>query len=254
MTLTHIPHFRQALTFTAPSIVRRHDAAARLGLSYDRLVKLIDAGFIAEPMLTLTIESLARRPYLAIDGPGELTVLRTGARTPANDWTGRPNIGASVDYDNAELASTGLGWWRSDPDRLLRNGLFAETVSTFPLATWDLNELVDSHGTDSDLRHLYAGTLLARLRYRYQVPDTEAIIFGVPEEQTVVTAPKELLGDPRVDAARLIMSSRIKVDSGGPIGYLEAPPQAASNAFTVPMSDPGAVLLGTFFDLDGLDQ
>ena len=44
------------------------------------------------------------------------------------------------------------------------------------------------------------------------------------DEQTVVTSPTALQRSPLVAAAQKIMTSRIRVDSGGPIGYLEPEP------------------------------
>ena len=222
MSTTHtLPTFTHISAVDADPVMRRHDAAAQLNISYERLVKLIGAGLIPEPIPTLTIRSLAGRPFLAAHG-GELTVLRTGARTAANDSTNRPHIGAHIDYDNPELDATALGWWRSDPERVLRNRLFVETVSTYPFAVWDIDEHLGSRGEDTDLRHHYAGQLLARLRNRDNpIPDDEAIIFAMADEQTVVTSPTALQRSPLVAAAQKIMTSRIRVDSGGPIGYLE---------------------------------
>ena len=84
MSVTYtLPTFTHISAVDADPVMRRHDAAAALNISYERLVKLIGAGLIPEPIPTLTIQSLAGRPFLAAHG-GELTVLRTGASPPTH--------------------------------------------------------------------------------------------------------------------------------------------------------------------------
>lgn len=108
-----------------------------------------------------------------------------------------------------ELEAAALRWWRSDPERVLENGLFAVTVATFPVAVYMI--AIDGHsgsircpGERFD-RQQYIGTLLARV--------------GPGMAPRVSPDLPDWLEEP----ARQIMGSIIEVVAGGPVGYLTSP-------------------------------
>lgn len=202
------------------------EAAIRLGVNRRAVDKLIAAGILPIPLDAGAVENLARRPRLAVT-EGELTVLRTDARKPATDSDSRRWIGFHLEHDDATLAETSLRWWRSDPDRVLDNVLYAVTIGTVPVAVYQIQIHLDSIEVAGYQRHHYAGTLLTRIGPREPVNRTSE--EGPPHtldsrdgDPFVVTTSlrnpnqHELMGH-----ALQIMRSRITVESGGPIGYLE---------------------------------
>jgi len=188
--------------------LNRTQAAARLGLNGPGVDKLVRAGVLSLPIKADEVEKLTDRDRLQVVS-GELTVLRTDARAESDParYPDDPRqwVGFHVEHTDAELADSSLRWWRSDPQRVVDNVLFAVTVSTFPVAVYAIGEKVASFQRSGEawLRHHYAGDLLARVH-----PGMEA------------TYRQNTRGDLRL-LARQIMNSRIVVDSGGPIGYLE---------------------------------
>lgn len=202
-------------TFVAPETPRprartlnRTQAAARLGINGPGVDKLVRAGMLSQPIEAAEVERLAGRPRLQV-ATGELTVLRTDARAEADQekypQDPRKWVGFHVDHTDDELTDSSLRWWRSDPERVEGNVLFAVTVATFPVAVYANAERVTSFQRSGEpwLRWHYAGDLLARVHSRM-----------------VVTYRQDVQGDLR-ELARQIMASTIAVDSGGPIGYLE---------------------------------
>lgn len=191
-----------------PETLSRTVAAGRLGVHPAHLDKMIRAGMLAVPITTASIEALAGRSPLRVLS-GELTVLRTDARRASDAsehvFDGRQWIGFHVSHTDQELGETSLRWWRSDPARVLDNELLAVTVATFPVAVYRITEHKDSMTRpDEDApRHHYAGDLLARVTAGMMVTRCDPM-------------PGYL--NPLVDQ---IMASRISVNSGGPVGYLE---------------------------------
>lgn len=181
----------------------RSQAAARLGMSPAGVDKLIKAGILDVPIDPDVVDELAARPFLAVTN-GELTVLRTDARDDAYPGEDRAYIGFHVEMTNDELEAASLRWWRSSPARLLDNELFAVTVGTIPVAVYALTGHVAQKYRDGEdqPRHHYSGRLVARLvdggHVRY---NGQAAGYLRP-------------------LAKQIMTSRIHVESGGPVGYL----------------------------------
>lgn len=191
--------------------LNRTQAAARLGINGPGVDKLVRAGMLTVPIELELVERLAAQPRLQV-AAGELTVLRTDARADA-DLTKYPHderkyVGFHVDHSAEELADSCLRWWRSVPERVVDNTLFAVTVATLPVAVYAISTKVASFQRPDEtfVRHHYAGQLLARIHPGMQV-----------------TYPKNTRADLR-DLAQQIMTSTIRVDSGGPIGYLEPAP------------------------------
>lgn len=188
-------------------ILTRAQVAARLELHLAAVDKLIRAGIIKAPFSATQIGELANRQRLQVID-GELTVLRTDARADAyrDEGDDRAYIGFHTEHTDQELEETSLRWWRSDPERVIDNELFAVTVGTFPVALYRVTERLETKIRDDEdrPRHRYGGQLLARVH---------------PGMQT--TFAKDMPGHLRERAAQ-VMNSRIVVNSGGPIGYLDA--------------------------------
>lgn len=206
------PSARTSATTLAPAA-----AAVALGISRRSLDKLLDSGILPRPIPKALIDVLTQRERLAVSA-GELTVLRTASKAPAIEED-RDHIGFHLDYDNAELEATSLRWWRCDPERVLANRLYTVTVATFPVAVYEVTEVLDTTIRDDerDPRYRFAGTLLTRLQSR-KAARPEDIIFADVENTAVVTSPARQ--HPLLPRAQAIMTSRVTVDSGGPIGYL----------------------------------
>lgn len=188
-------------------ILTRTQVAARLELHLAAVDKLIRAGVLTAPFSASQIGVLASRQWLQVV-EGELTVLRTDARADAyrDEGDSRAYIGFHTEHSDHELEETSLRWWRSDPERVIDNELFAVTVGTFPVALYRVTGRLETKIRDDEdrPRHRYAGQLLARVH---------------PGMQT--TFAKDMPGYLRERAAQ-VMNSRIVVNSGGPIGYLDA--------------------------------
>lgn len=184
----------------------RNEAAFELGLSLAGIDKLIHSGIAEVPLPASLIAKFSSYPALKVK-QGELTVLRTDARRAAAPGDGRQYIGFHTEHTDDQLKETSLGWWRSDPSRVLDNELFAVTVSTIPVAVYQITGHSDPFVRPGETapRYQYEGQLLARIH-----PG-----MGSP------TVRKNTPGHLR-KLAEQIMNSRITVSSGGPIGYLEA--------------------------------
>jgi hypothetical protein len=215
-----LPAFAAAVATTRPSTLTRTQAAGRLGLHPAGVDKLIRAGIFPSPMLAASVDKLAARQPLEVLA-GELTVLRADERATAYPGEDREHIGFHAEYSDAELEETSLRWWRSDPERILANELFAVTVSTFPVAVYRIVDCVASHVREGEVtsHHHYAGELLGRV-----YPEMAPVFPQGPDGHL-----REL--------ARRIMRSRIVVASGGPIGYLEAPATGSGALSPHPTAD-----------------
>lgn len=190
-----------------PNTVSRSVAAARLGISYGSVTKLMRCGILPTPISADLVHKLAARPPLVVS-EGELTVLRTGSKAPA-DRQKHPNddrefIGFSMGHSDAELEETSLRWWRSDPDAVLDNQLWATCVATVPVAVYVIDGLEESmtRPDETRLRHHYAGRLIGRLHHDLE-PDLRQ------------NRPAHLRA-----LAQQILTSRVYTSSGGPIAYL----------------------------------
>ncbi|WP_157662897.1 hypothetical protein [Prescottella equi] len=194
-----------------PSI-SRNVAASRLGLAVAGVDKLVRAGILSLPISPDTVDRLAKRPQLRVES-GQLTVLRTDARRdahPGDDPLGRRYMGFHVDHTDAELEDTSLRWWRSSPRRILDNELWAVTVSTIPVAVYQITGVIGDplfREGEEQPRYHYEGRLLAR------------VYSGTGEAEVSQLLPPGLR-----TAAAQIMKSRIAVNSGGPMAYLDPDP------------------------------
>lgn len=192
-----------------PTTISRSVTAARLGIAYGSVGKLVRCSILPLPIPAALVDKLAARPDLVVVD-GELTVLRTGSKEPANPGKypedSRAYIGFDMGHSDAELEETSLRWWRSDPEIVRDNQVLAVTVATVPVAVYRITDHVDTYTRPDENRprHHYAGQLLGRLgadlepRMRQDTP-----------------------GDLRA-LARQILTSRIRTSSGGPIAYLGA--------------------------------
>ncbi|CAD6015962.1 hypothetical protein [Agreia sp. COWG] len=168
--------------------------------------KLFGAGMLPEPTPISSLRPFLGREYLGVSA-GELTVLRTDQRVLSNvryPRDPRKWIGFHVDHTDMELSESSLRWWRSDPDKVVDNQLFVVTVAEFPVALYMINHLIETMTRDHENRprHHYSGRLLAR-------------VHAGMSTSFAADLPADLL-----DTATQVMNSRIRVSSGGPIGYL----------------------------------
>lgn len=194
----------------APDTLTRSQAASRLGIAMGAVDKLVSAHVLALPIRSDVVERIERRGYLVAE-EGELTVLRTDARKPAYPSEDRKWIGFSTGHSDIELEQTSLRWWRSDPRRVIGNELFAVTIASVPVAVYKIDGVEDERvrrGEDRPRFH-YRGILLHRSHP------------GMPDLPLSPAVPVRYR-----DQVRQIMSSRIKVLSGGPIAYLGSPAAA----------------------------
>lgn len=195
-----------------PQTLNRTQAAARLGLNGPGVDKLVRAGILSLPITRDDVERLTGRDLLQVTA-GELTVLRTNARAAA-DPTRYPAdtrrwVGFHVEHTDDELSDSTLRWWRCDPERVIDNELLAVTIATFPVAVYRILDKSETimRPDESTSRHSFTGQLLGRVH-----------------PNMAPTFPQNTPGHLRA-LAKQIMSSRITVDSGGPIGYLEPRPR-----------------------------
>jgi|GEM_PF-1890715 len=202
---------------SAAQTIKPNAAAARLGISRGSLDKLVAAGILPTPISADTVEKLARRPMLAV-ASGELTVLRTAARAEAYDED-RTWIGFHIEHTDDEVTETSLRWWRCDPKKVIDNQLYAVTVSTIPVAVYNIRGVIGSYQrtTESGSRYHFDGTLLARLGDGPRYAANHAA-HGITTNPLIHVNSNDSLHD----RVQTIMNSRITVNSGGPIGYLEA--------------------------------
>lgn len=214
MPLPTFSHATQAPTMLlemTPNI-----AATRLDIARRGVDKLQHAAILPTPLTEAAVESIARRPALTV-ASGELSVLRTGA-TRGADEPDRTKIGFHLADDDDTLATTSLRWWRGDPGRIVDNTLFAVTVGTVPVAVYEITALEDSQRFSDGIRHRFSGTLLARLVPRADVNIGTGLSCLVEDEFAAVARVHR--DHPLHALAAHIMSTRVAVISGGPIGYL----------------------------------
>jgi len=190
-----------------PATISRSVAATRLDIAYGSVSKLVRCHVLPVPIPAALVDKLAARPDVVVVH-GELTVLRTGSKEPADPAKypedERAHIGFDIALTDAELEETSLRWWRSDPEVVLDNEVFTVTVATVPVAVYRITAHVGSYTRPDENRprHHYAGQLLGRLRADLE-PDMR----------------QDTPGHLRV-LARQILTSRIRTSSGGPIAYL----------------------------------
>lgn len=199
-----LPEFAPAEAPFVDKKLTRTQVAARLGVHLAALDKMIRAGMLQRPpFMESAISRIEGRKRLQVV-EGELTVLRTDARERAREGEDREFIGFHTEHTNDLLEETSLRWWRSDPDRVLDNQLFAVTVGTYPVALYRLTERAGTITRDDEdvPRHHYKGQLLARV--------TPGMVISIQ---------KDIPGYLQRKTEQL-MNSRIVVNSGGPVGYL----------------------------------
>lgn len=180
-------------TLTLPQV------ASMLGISVAGARKLVDAGVLTKPTPVSAVASLAARSSLHITD-GEITVLRTGPQVLDDTDPDRVHMGYDEAMTDQEAEDGNLRWWRCEPERVLRSGLFLVTISTIPLALYEVTNCLTP---DSAPRHHFAGNLIAR-------HVGEQGTWRAASQPTVITA----------DEVNTIMSSRVYTRSGGPIAYL----------------------------------
>lgn len=197
-------------------------AALRIGVGRRAIDKLTACGVLPTPLTEEAVANLASRPLLQVV-TDELTVLRTDAAQPAPSDDGRDQIGFDLGFDDATVDETSLAWWRSEPDRVLTNVLFTVTVGTVPVAVYEVLLHCDTVATGQrQLRHAYAGTLLARLVRTNSRPQAQVLLpSNAGDTFTTITPLLDPEQHPLLEHAAQIMATRVVVDSGGPIGYLE---------------------------------
>ena len=177
-----------------------------LGVDDSAARKLLRSGTLPEPTPASTLAPLRGWPMLTVS-EGALTVLRTDARKASVDrhpQDVRRWIGFHVEHTDTELAESSLRWWRSNPETTVDNQLFAVVVAEFPVALYLIDKHFNSMIREDEIRprHQFEGRLLARITPGLSVRYTE----GLPDWLVV--------------PCRQVMTSRIQLVSGGPIGYL----------------------------------
>lgn len=217
-----LPDFHLADTASETATMAPAAAAVALGLSRASLDKILGAGLLPTPIPADAVGRLAARPWLAV-ARGELTVLRTTTRREApEEAPPRDYIGFDVSMTDDELEAASLRWWRGESVRMLDNEIFATTLGTFPVAVHALTGIVDSVRNGRELRHHFAGELLARVESREAVVKAGrqgAIVESFTDLDWVITAPQPR-HHPLLGRALTIMRARVSASSGGPIGYL----------------------------------
>ena len=204
-----LPTFTTSRRVSESEILTRTVAAGRLDLHIAHVDKMVRAGMLPLPITARSIEQFLDRQRLQV-ADGELTVLRTDARQEA-DRSKYPHderrwMGFHVDHTDTELDATSLRWWRCDPHRVQDNELFAVTLATFPVALYQVTGLKATYTRPDEEapRQHFEGRLLARV------------------DAGMVAAMRQPIPGHLRPLVNTIMSSRITVSSGGPIGYLEA--------------------------------
>lgn len=206
--------------------ITKQVAAYRLGVPYSHLAdKFIRTQLIhdSKTLMATEVDALAERPFLqAVEG--ELTVLRAPGKKRDDNGD---LVGLSIEDTNDELERVTLGWWRGNADRVLHNRLFAVTVGGLPAVLWELTGIrSDSLIRGTEVRYQYSGNMLARVQRRDRVGEEyeteDKILFDDPRlgHCTTFDARYVKKRSKLYEAVSMIMSHRIRVDSGGPIGYL----------------------------------
>lgn len=215
-----LPEFYSSLPAHS-HFMKRNEAAARLGIARASLDKLVRAGMLSLPIPVADVEAMANRPWLSVK-EGQLTVLRTDARAEAHPGEDRRYIGFHVEHDRELLSETSLRWWRSTPEKVLDNELFAVTVSTIPVAVYRITGVAGRmfRGDEDAPRFSYEGELLSMWPSAHIRSGTGYAALATRVQQ--------------------IMGSRIAVASGGPIGYLSPTGSASlAGSASAAVSSPG---------------
>ncbi|WP_255254232.1 hypothetical protein [Streptomyces albidoflavus] len=144
-------------------------------------------------------------------------------------WTG-----FSTQLTPDQLQAALSGWWRCDPERVVRAGLMAVTLGQYVVAVLTGIDGYDGRG---DGRYRFHGTLAGSV--------TELV---TPQQWVNPDAPG-------ADRARLLLGRRLESESGGPVAYGARPvssctgraaacaEQGRSRAATLRKRDPTASCL-----------
>ncbi|MES9504219.1 helix-turn-helix domain-containing protein [Streptomyces koyangensis] len=183
-------------------------AADQLGLAVGTLRRIIASGLLPTlrargnrtVMPTADIETLARREAVGPSAVGthELPVLRVGVAEKADDGE-REGTGFSTQLTPGQLQAALSGWWRCDPERVVRAGLMAVTLGQYVVAVLTGIDGYDGRG---DGRYRFHGTLAGSV--------TELV---TPQQWVNPDAPG-------ADRARLLLGRRLESESGGPVAYV----------------------------------
>ncbi|NUV76402.1 helix-turn-helix domain-containing protein [Streptomyces fungicidicus] len=184
-------------------------AAEQLNLAVGTLRRLIASGLLPTlrargnrtVMPTADIETLARREAVGPSAVGrqELPVLRVGVAEKADDG-GQGWTGFSTQLTPDQLQAALSGWWRCDPERVVRAGLMAVTLGQYVVAVLTGIDGYDGRG---DGRYRFHGTLAGSV--------TELV---TPQQWVNPDAPG-------ADRARLLLGRRLESESGGPVAYVQ---------------------------------
>lgn len=193
---------------TALTEITATQASAALGIAPNTFKKLAAARLLPEVgrrgnrlvVPRADVAALAAREPV-MPGSGQLPVLRVGVAIPAPAHEGRAWTGYRADLSAEEKLEALRGWWRCDPDRIVRTGLLAVTVGPYVVAV--LTGLADPELNE-------AGRVRFTARLAGHVRD-------------LVTPVQEIAaGVPRVDAVRRLLGRRLESESGGPIAYVRS--------------------------------
>lgn len=184
-------------------------AAGRLDLAVGTLRRIITSGILPTlrargnrtVMPRADVEALARRELVGpwAVGTHELPVLRVGVAEKVDDgdqgWAG-----FSTELTPDQLQAALSGWWRCDPERVVRAGLMAVTLGQYVVAVLTGIDGYDSRG---DGRYRFHGSLAGSV--------TELV---TPQQWVNPDAPG-------ADRARLLLGRRLESESGGPVAYVQ---------------------------------
>ncbi|WJK70806.1 hypothetical protein WN979_18690 [Streptomyces albidoflavus] len=110
-------------------------------------------------------------------------------------WTG-----FSTQLTPDQLQAALSGWWRCDPERVVRAGVMAVTLGQYVVAVLTGIDGYDSRG---DGRYRFHATLAGSV--------TELV---TPQQWVNPDAPG-------ADRARLLLGRRLESESGGPVAYVQ---------------------------------
>ncbi|MFF1955172.1 DNA-binding protein [Kitasatospora herbaricolor] len=163
-----------------------------------------DTGRQVFPLAAL--QRLQARPAadLTVLGAAEVAVLRSDAPVRVEE-PGRGWIGFGTGLDEAQLLAALSGWWRCDPARVAAGGVLPVTVGGFVVAVLTgLDEWEDD------------GTVGTAGRYRF----TEARLAGYLADLTSPVNAADPADPQDALLAGLLLGTRLRSVSGGPIAYV----------------------------------
>ena len=137
----------------------------------------------------------SRQPTLR---PWPVASLRVGV-AERTDEADRAWTGFSTQLTPGQLQAALSGWWRCDPERVVRAGLMAVTLGQYVVAVLTGIDGYDGRG---DGRYRFHGTLAGSV--------TELV---TPQQWVNPDAPG-------ADRARLLLGRRLESESGGPVAYV----------------------------------